>query len=467
MHDSGTTLPVPLLSGKKVAVDFGGGDLSSDAGLIPVALADQKLQLTQCLANAVADPRDPNRIQHSLLDLFRERIYLIAQGYHDCNDANTLRHDPLVKLAVGRSPTEKPLASQSTLSRFENAVTLKDLERLGQVLLEPFLARCGPAPKRIVLDLDPFADECHGNQQGVLFNGYYDCHCYLPLYLCGSIDGGRAYVIGALLRAGGAPPTKGARFLLKFVSRAIRAQYPQVEIIVRGDGGFGVPKMIDICHHLDLRFCLGKPQNARLHALSEREQLRAAVAYSVTKRSCREYGEFEYRAGSWKQAERTIVKVEVTQGKLNPRFVVTDLAAPEEGRDASEAEWTAEQVYAFYCQRGQNPENRIKEFTVDLSGDRLSCEKFLANQFRLLLHVAAYMLIQTMQEGLAGTEFAQAQAGTIRGSLLKVAARVLVRCRRIRVQMPTSYPWQGVWRQLVAWLMGAWERPPNGGLAAA
>jgi hypothetical protein len=285
MYDSGTVIPVPLLSGPKVALDFAGGDLSSDAGLIPLALADQKLQLTRHLADAVADPRDPRRIQHSLHDLFRERIYLIALGYEDGNDANTLRHDPLVKLAVGRSPDAQPLASQSTLSRFENAVTLQDLERLGQVLLAQFLARCGPAPKRIVLDLDPFADECHGNQQGVLFNGYYDCHCYLPLYLCGAIDDGPAHVIGALLRPGGAPPSKGARFLLKFVSRALRKRYPTVEIIVRGDGGFGVPKMITICRHLDLRFCFGKPQNARLHALSEREQLRAAVAYSVTKRS--------------------------------------------------------------------------------------------------------------------------------------------------------------------------------------
>jgi hypothetical protein len=342
MDDSGTPIPVPLLAGPKVALDFAGGDLSSDAGLIPLALADQKLPRTRRLADAVADPRDPRRIQHSLPDLFRERISLIALGDEDGNDATTRRPDPLVKLAVGRAPDAQPLASQSTLSRLENAVTLKDLERLGHVLLEPFLARCGPAPQRIVLDLDPFADECHGNQQGVLFNGYYDGHCSLPLSRCGAMDDGPASGIGALRRPGGAPPPKGARFLLKFVSRAIRKRYPAVEIIVRGDGGFGVPKMIRICHPLDRRFCFGKPPNARLHALSEREQLRAAVASSVTKRSHQEFGEFEYRADSWKQAERTIVKAEVTQGKLNPRFVVTDLAAPAAGTPERDAEWTAE-----------------------------------------------------------------------------------------------------------------------------
>ena len=452
MHDSGMSLFVPLLSGKKVAVDFAGGDLSSDAGLIPLALADQRLQLTKQLAAAVADRRDPCRITHSLPDLFRERIYLIALGYEDANDADTLRHDPLVKLAVGRSPAAEPLASQSTLSRFENAVTLPDLERLGQVLLAQFLQRCGPAPRRIVLDLDPFVDECHGEQQLQLFNGHYDCHCYLPLYLCGAIDGGRPFVIGALLRGGRAAPTRGAKWLLHRVVPALRARFPEVEIIVRGDGGFGVPKMINTCRHLKVRFCFGKPQNLALHRLSERAQIRAAVAYTVTRRSEREYDEFAYQAGSWKQAERTIVKAAVTQGKLNPRFVVTDLA--------EENGFTPAAVYQFYCERGDAPENRIKEFKVDLAADRLSCQSFLANQFRLLLHAAAYMLIQTLQEGLAGTELAAAQAGTIRLRLLKVAARVLGRCRGVRVQLPTSYPWQRLWRQLVAWLQGAATSPP-------
>jgi hypothetical protein len=453
MHCCHAPLEIPGLSRKPIALAFDGGDLSSDAGLIPLALADQRMQLTQHLADAIDDPRDERRIDHSLHDLLRERIYLIAQGYADQNDANTLRHDPVLKLALGRTLSDPSLASQSTLSRWENAVTRADVMRLGRVLLAQFLDRCGPAPQWIVLDLDPFADPCHGQQQLSLFSGHYDTHCYLPLYLCGRMDGSRPYVIGALLRDGRAAATKGASALLRRVVGTIRAQFPQVQILVRGDGAFGVPEMIQTCRALDVRFLFGKPQNARLHAQSEREQMRAAVIYSVTKRPHREYGEFRYRADSWQQEERVIVKAEVTCGKLNPRFVVTDLSA-DDG-------WTAQAVYGLYCERGDAPENRIKEFTVDLAGDRLSCPRFLANQFRLLLHVAAYMLIQTLQDGLASTGMAGAQAGTIRVALLKVAARVIERCRVLRVHLPTSYPLQQVWRRLVVWLQSVPLSPPG------
>jgi len=459
MHCCQTTLAFPALSRKPVTVAFDGGDLSSDAGLIPLALADQRMQLTTHLAAAIHDTRDGRRVDHSLHDLLRERLYLIAQGYPDQNDATSLRHDPLLKLALGRTPADASLASQSTLSRLENAVTQADLMRLGHVLLEQFLARCGTDPRWIVLDLDPFADPCHGHQQLSLFNGHYDTHCYLPLYLGGRIDGSRPYVIGALLRDGRSSPTQGAVALLRRVVGALRQRFPQVTILVRGDGAFGVPEMIAACRALDVRFLFGKPQNARLHAQSEREQLRAAVAYSVTQRPHREFGEFRYRADTWKQAERVIVKAEVTHGKLNPRFVVTDLAA-DDG-------WIPPAVYGLYCERGDAPENRIKEFTVDLAGDRLSCARFLANQFRLLLHVAAYMLIQTLQDGLASTGLCGAQAGTIRVALLKVAARVIERVRVVRVHLPTSYPLQAVWRRLVGWLQHPAERPPGAAVAVA
>jgi hypothetical protein len=457
MHCRPTTLDLPGLSRKPITLDFEGGDLSSDAGFLPLALADQRMQLTQCLAAALHDPRDERRIEHSLHDLLRERVYLIAQGYADQNDATALRHDPVLKLALGQTPSDAPLASQSTLSRLENGVTRADLRRVGAGLVAQFLARGGPDPRWIVLDLDPFADPCHGGQQLSLFNGHYDTRCYLPLYLGGRIDGSRPYVIGALLRDGRAAPTRGAVALLGRVVGAIRERFPKVTILVRGDGAFGVPEMIAACRAWDVRFLFGKPQNPRLHAHSEREQLRAAVAYSVTKRPHREFGEFRYRAQSWLQEERVIVKAEVTGDKLNPRFVVTDLAA-ENG-------WTPQAVYGLYCERGDAPENRIKEFTVDLAGDRLSCPRFLANQFRLLLHVAAYMLIQTLQDGLAPVGLGGAQAGTIRVALLKVAARVIERYRVVRVHLPTSYPLQGVWRRLMAWLLRAPEPPP--GLAAA
>jgi hypothetical protein len=452
---------VPL--GKPVVVDFDGGDLSSDAGFLALALADQRLQLTERLARAIHDPRDPTKVEHPLRALLQERIYLIAQGYADANDAQTLRHDPVLKLAVGRTPAAGALAGQSTLSRLENRVSRADLARLGGVLLEVFLARCQAhvhatgKPPRLVLDFDPFEDPAHGKQQGVLFNGHYDSHCYLPLYLCGSLDGGRQYVVGVLLRDGRAAPVRGARFLLDRVVRALRERYPGIQILVRGDSAFGVPRMLQRCRRLAVQFCFGKAQNRRLHALSETLQLQAAVAFSVTRRPTPVYGEFRYAAERWKQEERVVCKAEVTRGpygdvKLNPRFVVTNLQA-EDG-------WSAEAVYGHYCERG-DPENRIKEFKSDLAGDRLSCHSFAANQFRLVLHVAAYLLYQALQDALAvvapTTEWGKAQVGTLRTKLLKVAARVVERCRRVRVHLPTSYPWQTLWRKLLAALS-----PPPG-----
>jgi hypothetical protein len=448
---------LPLLPGKAVHLDFDGGELSSEAGLVPLALADQRLRLTERLAAALVDRREPAKVEHSLLDLLRERIYLIAQGYADANDATTLRHDPLLKVALGKSPQGPPLGSQPTLSRFENAVTVRDVERAARVLLDLFLERCGPAPRQIVLDFDPFVDPAHGQQQGVLFHGHYDCHCYLPLYLCGSSDGGRQYVIGVLLRNGRASPVKGARYVLQQVVWALRQRFPKVQIIVRGDGGFGVPKMLNTCHALGVDYCFGKPQNKRLHALTEHCQLRAALGYTLRKRRqgrlakpFRVYGECRYQARTWKREERVIVKAEVTQGTLNPRFVVTSLQRADG--------WTAKRVYAFYCARGE-PENRIKEFKRDLEGDRLSCETFLANQFRLVLHTAAYVLYQSLQDALAqvapGTEWVGAQVSTIRSKLLKVAVRVIVRCRVVRLRLPTSCPWQALWRKLLGALQPA------------
>jgi hypothetical protein len=304
-------------------------------------------------------------------------------------------------------------------------------------------------PTRIVLDLDPFEDPAHGNQQGVLFNGHYAAHCYLPLYLCGSLDGGRQYVVGVLLRDGRAAPTRGARFLVDRVVRALREHYPGIEILVRGDSAFGVPRMLQRCQRLRVQFCFGKAQNRRLHALSEALQLRAAVAFSVTRRGEAVYGEFRYAAESWQQEERVVCKAAVVRGpggdlKLNPRFVVTNL------READG--WGPAAVYGCYCERG-DPENRIKEFKSDLAGERLSCHSFVANQFRLILHVAAYLCYQALQDALASvapaTEWAKAQVGTVRTKLLKVAARVVERSRVVRVHLPTSYPWQLLWRKLL------------------
>ena len=457
MPPSTPTRELPALGRNGVTLDFAGGELSSDAGLLPLALADQQLGLTAALAAAIEDLRDPAKVQHEVLALLQERILLIAAGYEDANDAQTMRHDPALKLALGKNPSDPPLAGQSTLSRFENSITPADLARLGQVLLDVFLVRCGPAPRQIILDFDPFVDPAHGNQQGVLFNGYYDTHCYLPLYLCGRIDGSREYVIGALLRSGTAPALRGARFLLKQVVRALRTRFPEVQIIVRGDSAYGVAKMLRTCGHLRVDYCFGLAQNPVLQRRFAPLQTRCQRATALRRQHRgpratppRTFGESRYRAGTWAREERVVSKAEVTQGVLNPRYVVTNLPAA--------AGWTPRRVYLFYCGRG-NPENRIKEFKVDLRADRLSCEWHLANQFRLVLHVAAYHLYQQVQDALQQvgprtSEWAGAQVGTIREKLFKVAARVRERCRTVRVSLPTSFPWQDVWQTLLTVLQG-------------
>ena len=456
MTASQPTLELPLLPQKPVFADWDGGDLSSDGGWLLLALADQQLRLTERLAAKLQDPRDAAKITHPLLRLLRQRIFQIAQGYSDGNDAQTLRHDPLLKVATGVAPGGPALAGQATLSRWENAATAKDLEALEYLLQDLFVERCGPAPKRIVIDLDPSDDPCHGDQQGVLFNGYYDCYCYLPLLFCGTVDDGRQRLIGVVLRQGNAGPTEEAPGFLSDLVQRIRESYPQVEIIVRGDSGYGVPVMIEKCRELDVRFCFGKAQNAVLvreaapvQARADRaEALRDAQTGRRRRTACQAFDSFQYRAKGWKRAERVVAKAERLYGKANPRFVVTDLAAT--------ASWTPAPVYRFYCQRGDR-ENRIKEFKLDMDGQRLSCQTFLANQFRLILHSAAFLLYQLLQEQLQALapehELARAQVSTLRVRMMKVAARIIERCRVVRIHLSSSFPLRALWDRLARHLL--------------
>ncbi len=456
MPASQPTLALPLACRKPVLVDWEGGELSSDGGLLLLALADQSTQLAARLAAGVADPRCPQMVRHHLCSLFQQRIYQIATGYEDCNDAQTLRHDPLLKTALGKTPRSGPLAGQSTLCRFENAVTAEDLDRLEGVLQEVFLEGCGTSPKQIVIDLDPYDDPCHGEQQGVLFNGYYDGHCYLPMLICGTVDGGQQRLIGVVLRGGKAAPTEEAMGFLEDLLPKIRERFPEATVIVRGDAGYGVEEMITGCRREEVDFCFGKASNAVLgrQAQELRQRVERAEVLrqekGTRKRSCRAFAALDYQAGSWPRDERVVAKAEVTFGKPNPRFVVTSLR--------SESGWSARQVYQFYCQRGDR-ENRIKEFKLDMAGDRLSCSTFLANQFRLILHAAAFILVQSIQSALEQVapldEIARAQAVTVRVKLFKVAARVRETSRAVRVHLCTGYPMQRLWMVLLRTLQGA------------
>ena len=306
-----------------------------------------------------------------------------------------------------------------------------------------------------MLDFDPYDDPAHGQQQGVLFNGFYDEYCYLPLLVCGTVDAGPQRLVGVVLRDGKAPPTAEAVGFLQDVVRAIREQYPQVEIIVRGDAGYGVAEMIEACRERNVRFCFGKARNPVLLRLAAGAQARAEQAEALReqrgrrRRALRVFANLEYRAKKWPQAERVVVKWEITYGSPNPRFFVTDLP---------KAEWTPHRVHRFYCERGDR-ENRIKEFKLDMDGGRLSCSTFLANQFRLLLHGAAYLLYQELQVALRTAapkeELAKAQVETLRSRFMKVAARVRERCRVVRVHLCSSFPYQTLWRRLAAGLLAA------------
>jgi hypothetical protein len=449
MPTSQLPLTLPLPGRKPVLADWDGGELSSDGGVLLLALADRSLKLASRLTAVVSDARSPELIKHPLLALFQQRIYQIALGYEDCNDAQTLRHDPLLKTVLGRTPKAVPLAGQSTLSRFENAVTAEDLSRLEGVLQDLFVESCGATPREIVIDLDPYDDPCHGQQQGVLFNGYYDCHCYLPLLICGTVDGGQQRLIGVVLRGGKAAATEEAMGFLEDLLPKLRKRFPEATIIVRADAGYGVREMIVGCRNEGVRFCFGKASNQVLQRKAQevRERVDRAETFRQEKKarqqSCRAFANLEYQADGWERAERVVAKAEVTFGKPNPRFVVTDLSA--------DAGWTPHRVYTFYCARGDR-ENRIKEFKLEMAGDRLSCSTFLANQFRLILHAAAFVLMQTLQLQVQAVaplhEMVRAQAGTVRCRLLKVAARVRETTRAVRVHLCSAYPLSALWTAL-------------------
>jgi hypothetical protein len=287
----------------------------------------------------------------------------------------------------------------------------------------------------VVIDVDATPDPCHGEQEGERFNAHYDCHCYLPLdfYLTGS-DGCQR-LLTSVLRPGNACYRVGLFSVLRRLIRMLRARFPKVRILLRADSGFGYADVIAFCEAWGLNYVLGLPANRRLRALSTPIEMDTAIKYSLLGDSSPEYGEVLYQAGTWPHPRRVVVKVEVTQDKLNPRYVVTNLGGTPQG------------IYRFYCQRGDR-ENRIKEMKNDLSSGRTSCHRFLANQCRLLWHAAAYVLTEVLKEAAEGTEWAHAQVATLRVRLLKVAARIVQGLRRISVHLPASYPDRETWCHL-------------------
>ena len=381
---------------------------------------------------AIPDPRHPVFILHDQRAMIAQRVTAIALGYEDLNDHQSLRADPVLQLAAGKPPEEDlTLASPPTLCRLENRVDRKALVEVAEVFVDQFLAAHPTPPEHLILDFDATDDRIHGNQEGRFFHGYYDDHCFLPLYVfCGD------ELLAAYLRPSNIDAAKHARAVLKLLVDKLREAWPDVKIILRGDSGFCRWRLMRWCDSRGIGYVLGLAQNPVLRRAARDEIARAERQFAQTTQPQRIFGTFSYAASTWDRSRRVIVKAEHTAQGANPRFIVVNV--PGDPQELYED---------VYCQRGEM-ENRIKEQQLDLFADRTSCHRFLANQFRLLLSSAAYVLVQALRRtALAGTELAQAQVGTIRLKLFKVAARVKVSVRRVVFHLASSYPYQEVFRR--------------------
>ena len=437
---------------KPVVARFDQAQASTDGGAVLLKALDEHLQLTAQLAGCLVDRRDPDKIRHPLRDLLRQRIFGLACGYEDANDAARLADDPLHKLAVGRDPvTGAALASQPTLSRFENAVRPWTLARMGRTLAATVIAhhraRLKGHAQRITIDLDPTDDPTHGQQVFTFFNGHYDTWCYLPLVATLTFnDEAEQYLVAIVLRPGNSPATRGAHGLLRMLVRHLRRAFPEAALRVRVDGGFAGNDWLEVLETLRIEYVVGLASNARLVQRAGRLLGEASGLSTYSGHTEHVYGDTLYAAGSWSRRRRVIIKAEVVRlpgrdPKCNPRFVVTNLGD------------TPATVYALYCQRGEM-ENRLKELHNGLALGRTSCSQFWANQFRVLLTTAAYVLLQELRRRAQGTACASAQVSTLRERLLKLAVWVDRSVRRLVMHLPQCAPWGDTWRR-VAVAVGA------------
>jgi hypothetical protein len=421
-------LPVPL------EARFDAGQLTSDGGLPWLAEADTVLDLCAALAAEIPEWRRGS-VRHSRETLVRQRVFQIACGYEDQDDADSLRTDPLLKLVCGRVPDGPDLASQPTLSRLENAVDYKACYRLAQALLELYLRERGRdgAPKRILLDADSTDDPTYGKQEGSAYHGYYRQHQYHPLLL---FDGDTDQLISAVLRPGTAHASTGIVAILKRVVRAIRQRWPKIEIEFRGDSGFAIPDLYTYLEKEQIAYTIGLVPNSRLEALAAPLLGEAQERYAESGEKVRIAGEDRYAADSWPHERRIVYKTEVLSQGTNTRFVVTTRSdVPLD-------------LYDWYVQRGGGPELWIKDLKDACFADRLSDHGFWANQFRLLLHAAAYWLLDTVRRWLCALKVARMQLDTLRLRLLKIGGWVRQKVDGIRLHLASSHPGEPLWHLL-------------------
>jgi hypothetical protein len=441
------TVLFPELVAKPLVASFDQAHASSDGGAVLLRAADQRLQLTTRLARCLTDARDPDRITHALTDLVAQRVFGIACGYPDANDGDRLADDPIQKLLLGRHPADgQALASQPTVSRFENGVGPGALYRMGRELaatvIERHRRRLRGRARRITIDLDVTDDPTHGAQQLTFFHGHYDTWCYLPLLAFLTFeDEVDQYLCAALLRPGNAATATGADDLVKRLIVLLREAFPGVRLRVRLDGGFAHPTLLANLDAWRVEYVVAMAENAVLtrHAEPLMTEVRAQVA--ARHETVHVYGETRYAAGSWTAERRVLIKAEVVHldgrdPRDNARFVITNLRQTPQ--------WIYEHVY---CGRGEI-ENRIKELHHGLEIDRTSCSRFWANQLRVLLTAAAYVLMQELRLQAAHTPYARAQVTTLRDRLLKIGARVVASARRYVLHLPRAFPDVHAWRTI-------------------
>ena len=415
----------PACKSRKVRVDFNGGEVTSDAGVLLLRQADRKLRLTKNLHHLLCDPRRQASCEHSQIEMLRQRIYGLALGYEDLNDHETLRKDKALQTAA---QTDHELASASTLCRWENRADKETAWVMAEWMVELFIESHKSTPNELILDFDATDDAVHGKQEGRFFHGYYDHYCFLPLYVfCGD------QLLVSYLRPSNIDGARHAWAILALLAKRLRKAWPKVKIIFRGDSGFCRWRMLRWCENHGIYYIVGLAKNSRLNEMARPLLDQASQQYERTSMKQRLFGNISYAAQTWDRERRVIVKAEHTEQGSNPRYVLTNL------------EGDAQKLYdEVYCARGEM-ENRIKEQQLDLFADRTSCTKWWANQFRLMLSSLAYLLLEAIRRlGLKGTELAQAQCGTIRLKLLKIGAVMLRNSRRVYFHLSSACPYQAL-----------------------
>ena len=430
-------LPYSFYDQRALVVQFSDLELSSDAGILLARQAEEKVGICRALAKCIQEWRDPNKITHSLHQLVSQRVYQLVGGYEDANDSNQLRHDPIYKIACERLPlpNEELLASQPTISRLENQVSQREVGKMRGVMVETFINGYATAPEEIVLDIDGWDDPTHGQQQLSCFHGYFGQHMYFPVLIN---EAGSGYPLVLQLRAGNSHSGKGVSGILRWLFWRLRRAFLGVRIVLRADAGFALPEILRVCERSGVGYAIGFARNTVTERKIAPLLERARLQFHQTQQKARLFDDGYYAAATWDEPRRLVMKAEWLDKGANPRFVLTNLELPPQ-----------ELYDRFYVQRGADSEHRIKELKLGMQADRLSCHNFVANQFRLLLSQAAYILLLTIRQAAGGAAFATAQVERLRSMLLKGAARVRVSARRVLVELAAYCPFAKELRLIV------------------